>query len=1406
MTTSGVPLKRLSENRLLKAGVPVMDRSRENQIRLACVLVYDKGKRPGEGHGSGFFVARNLILTCAHNLLNASPGDRITIQHGEQILDGTLKYKVPESPRRDPPFSFPDVALIVLSKDADIEPLRLTLEAPKKGDKVYSFGFPVGTETGSWLDSAEAGAQDPVTAGFQTTEFLINIVGGVRQGLSGAPLLKGGSVAVVGMIRDTTNPHRDWGGHATPTEFIVKGIPSLASLDIQGTAHSPSGDILDTHDSNTFLTEISLAGPLEQISASERDDPIAIVNPRVRRLIDDSRSLRRKARPREAIKVAKLAVGDPEFASLGKVDRASAIRELAVGYFEVGELDEAERLAKKSRALDPLAFRQIGFDAELTNMRKGPVAALEELAKHSAPELEAYRAGFFLQSKQFRDALTTLESLPDSERDQPRVQRLLALAYLGLHDRENMVRTADEAFSGSHDDLQVAYVVACCYVLLPLSRDFWPANLGGWPQPAPIDRNVPEAARNQRLKRAFELFTNILEGGESDEEGTAALLTWRFVSLALDNDRRFEANEEATRLLAANPPNYRIIPWVWELKLDTDLAPALQVLEDRRSSGLIGVEEILVLSMGRIQQDLAGEAELLLLNSRAVFEAAAEIPTWSFALVQTLVAQGKLPDARRLLPDLAPAQRHIADLILLENETGDEASTIKRLTSEYETTGDTSTLHVAVELANRRKDWKYLAEYGPKLFAAEGSIAAARYSSYGAYNVGNDAATIESIADFEAVSNDMPADLLYLRARALHRQGSSEAMAAYERLIQAYLTSAHLRSFANYAASIGDVAKVVVLAQMVLQLPSDPEIDLEFARACRPDNRDLSLRLWMRALETEPLPDYLVPTAFTLGVGLDAGPKLATLSAAMQRLGAAGEHGLRLVSASDLPAQLLEAQKRTGNIYALYQSSEVPVHLFCAETNATLIDTHVEAPLRNLRAEVNGGFEPLYVRHGSLPLSELNIEGKSVFLDITSLLLAIGLDVLDELRSSFTRVFISPGTSGLLLSYRDRLDSTPEARLKALQDIASFVSQGRLKTTSQDVASEAAANNAILCDWQPRDDFDATSPKRLVEALRQSGKLSQADCARADRVLGNALLDFGPKPSPGQTLVFTFNTVEVLQEAGVIEKILATHPIYIEDAFLTYVRNELDKSARHERTAAWVRAAIETVRSGVTDGWLRHTPGNANGQTSGRAEADVLTSVFSNFAEPSMAVIVVDDRYVNAYPHRDDGTPIVSLWDVLRAMKDSNSLPIERYRAVLTEMRARCLLYIPPTVDELLFHIKSSFQGETFVPTRELLVLERYLAFALLDRPGFNGPSAFGLGHRSRQTMFLVQCGSALRETIRLLLDEDSAHSNVAAWIRDHLALEAIPGYGADGYTASQPEAAVDVEGANYLVSWAMSQ
>jgi hypothetical protein len=169
---------------------------------------------PG-GWGTGFFVAPEWILTCAHVVQGAKDEPvQVRWQTQENWAEAVVVRSLPN------PY---DLALLRVMLPSDANPPCVYLDKElRSGHELYFFGYPdEDFDNGCPVTGNCEGLTGDVPPLIKFKQAQ------VRPGMSGSALLNQHTGKVCGIVKFTRNSSFDLGGGAVPTSVILAQLPEL---------------------------------------------------------------------------------------------------------------------------------------------------------------------------------------------------------------------------------------------------------------------------------------------------------------------------------------------------------------------------------------------------------------------------------------------------------------------------------------------------------------------------------------------------------------------------------------------------------------------------------------------------------------------------------------------------------------------------------------------------------------------------------------------------------------------------------------------------------------------------------------------------------------------------------------------------------------------------------------------------------------------------------------------------------------------------------------------------------------------------------------------------------------------------------------------------------------------------
>jgi Trypsin-like peptidase domain len=160
----------------------------------------------GKVTGTGFFIARNIVLTCAH-VLSVPSGGKVLVRVGDRELPGKVLLRLPEKGGRGS-YPFPDLAFVgveqgIDSPTVDVGSLRLR-RGTGAGVVLYAYGFNKHTpEPQPVLDAVRLVV-------VERSERYVKVTpdNAIVDGMSGAPVVDPENGAVVGVVKNHRGEQR----------------------------------------------------------------------------------------------------------------------------------------------------------------------------------------------------------------------------------------------------------------------------------------------------------------------------------------------------------------------------------------------------------------------------------------------------------------------------------------------------------------------------------------------------------------------------------------------------------------------------------------------------------------------------------------------------------------------------------------------------------------------------------------------------------------------------------------------------------------------------------------------------------------------------------------------------------------------------------------------------------------------------------------------------------------------------------------------------------------------------------------------------------------------------------------------------------------------------------------------
>lgn len=1010
--------------------------------------------------------------------------------------------------------------------------------------------------------------------------------------------------------------------------------------------------------------------------------------------------------------------------------------------------------------------------------------------------------------------------------------RILALASLASKDLNQARLEIRKALELEPRWKSVRFTAATIDYFSALAVPALPDRVVSWPEPVDWSMVRRDDESVNRLRAAAKIFRELADGSEKSREEQTILQTWYLASLLNDAEKQEEATECCRNILQTDPTNYGAIAWAVGRPLGVDLAPSEKALRALLVTGAGKLPHVLALVSCHLAAQRGMDAIAVLNEAKSLFEQQNATQLWLFWYAQALAVAGdpesalKTIDAVNPEPEIRSARTVILRAIAKKSRESSEL--IKHLDKCYEETHDPSFLLEACELKAYEKDWSYVAQRAQPLANEIGTASAIRLAVIAAFNDNRFDICLALLDSNREVfgHKKLPNELRRLRVLCHHALGTlPAAVAEAESLAREEPTTQNLLALAQIYFDKADFKGLALTTrQLIDRTDLTSEQSLRIGRLIQWEDRDLAVSLWRRSIHLD-LSAEETAMAVSLGFQLGLDDELRPLLSKMATLAASGEGPIRVAKIQDM-IPLIEQRRMQGQtLFKAYRDALAPIHLIADAAAIPLADFYHRLLEDNATKPDPLNQSSLFARHGgrsvtpgfpeSMPQWHLN-------LDITAVFLAEQLGILEEVAKTCKPIRFSSKLIPTLVAMIDRMLPEQPSRLRAYEQVLDLEEKGNLRAVDcelspdyqntvlvQELGKEwvglfekARAEHGYLVDFLPLTKRDLSGPltalpdeasrylincRSIVEALRQQGPLSEEDYLKALGNLGEEGNKAADKIPPQGAILYCEGTIpSFLATAGLLPTVCTRFQVRIEKVELERTRSELRNYNRKSALAQWITSLLDRLREGLDNGSYELiapavSRDNSRGEDSiGDLTTRCLTDLMQ-FRPREGDVLWIDDRYVNAFSHRE-GAPIITICDVLKALVSAGALkPIDYYNKIAS-LRASNVKFIPIEKDELLYQL---FQAEvdkdkrTLTETHNLTVLRRYISTCLLqvDIPQWP-PMPKGSPNENGEIGFFVTLGRAITNALVDLwktADEDESDCEARSeWLIANLFQEHI--------------------------------
>jgi nucleoside phosphorylase len=1122
----------------------------------------------------------------------------------------------------------------------------------------------------------------------------------------------------------------------------------------------------------------------------------------------------------------------PFLTSLVKIRilRLAAIFELNS---EQPDMSEIYRIIDDIVRIDPHSEDLAFVKAYLDYREKGPDKTLEQLGNPTTVDIYNLRISLLIHRDRIEEALDELKNPPEGITQDTETKRLYALALLMAGHISQARNEIEEVLTERSEWDYARWARAIIYYYSGLSpavrlRPFFP-----WPQPVDWFL-INEGSRGvYYLRRAEEEFARLASETEHGEEHQKIIEAWRLACLANDHQRQKEASDYCQVLLNKDPANHMALAWAMTrgFRIETSICEAALERFLELSEGDFNIpkaEKTLALAGLYLERNNVLATVELLERTREGFIRIGNESIWTFWKAQALIANGTPEKALELSTKISDssAQRSIRTMALrsIGSRSGNWGLLARHLEENFEETHSGIYLLELCKLKADTKEWKYVADHSAELIRLINTAEAFRLSIFACWFEKRVHQCLSIIEGYKKSLDEerLPSDLWRIQVYCQATFDLPLALANARDLAHLHPTTANLLLLIDIHHRMGDLKAVALIARE-LNTRNDvaPWDMLWIAKWICAEHRDLAIDFWRHAKERVLNDPDLLGYTITLGMTLGLDKETEPLFRKMEDYTAVGKGPFKVFTLDKLFEWKKERDEYLQFINQNYGKGTLPLHIIASEVGVTLAEILHRYPDENRRS-----FDPLstrriFIRHGGRASDSSLVESLSdrlLHLDISAILVAEDLGILEKVEKSFSPLYISSETPRSLSHQRLELMSQQPSRLNIFERVLDLLENRKLDQFSHDVKpsddltklvkemgerwvailSTARLEGALIVDYLPLKSHDQkrvpiklpkqfqtsiTNCRAIVESLKNNGGLSIPSYEKALKELGSEKEPYklAVLPAMGTKLFLVSNIIEFLVNADVMDLACEKFQIFVDPLYVNEARQTISSNVRQAEVASWLERLTNRINSGLTAGVYKAVNRSEVlkevTEHEDRLNLDFMAATeLLRYKFSEKDVLWFDDRYFNSYSSRDRVVPIIGINEILEALRLRDELSVKDQYDLLLKLRQSNYRYIPIAKGEIFYHLhQAQLNSEgRIIETHELSVLRRYFASCFLDAESLQTPPVpEGFPNLSGEITFITQTTHAVTDAfIELWADENSDIQTTIArseWILNNL-------------------------------------
>ena len=1116
-----------------------------------------------------------------------------------------------------------------------------------------------------------------------------------------------------------------------------------------------------------------------------------------------------------------------------------------------GGLHRASALVDQAQALIP-GENLVRLRTLIAFYQNGPQAALTLLEGLTDLESINLRAAILLENHQVAESLAVLKTvLPTSPQtveekvDYAESFRVQALAYLADQQLDLARLAIGKALELAPKWMGVRYAAAMIdyySVLAPAGR---PAYLELWPSPVEWDFVQRDDASLERLRAAAGTFNTLNHDnrGIDNKVVNPFIPIWYLACLANDPDKQEEAIAYCRLNLQKDPANSAAIMWTIARRFDIGLEHSADTIKALINNGTANILHVTALVYYFLATNKPEEAARLLEEQRSLYFNSNNTneTNWIVLYNQVSIAQGKTEQIIEI-PNLNGSEsvgRHSRARMLeyLARKTKDWQPLLAYLDESYTATSDVEFLLDACKIQASLGNWAYVAEHADALLTDLQTVVTIRLvidATYTTHQYDRCLAFMDNHVHLFSRST-LPSDLRIVRAICLRGFGViSEAIMEAEAVAHNDPSPSNLLTLAHLYYDKGDLWSLASIARKLLASANLSAVDaLRLAEQLKTNDREVAINLWRYAVNQDSSDENAsaaVGLGFTLGLDKELGPLMERLT----ELAKDGKSGVQLIELKSLVDMMESLRIQAEELKNHYFAGLYPIHMVSERLRWLLPFIYHKTLADNAATSDPTHQFAVLIRYGGHTLPHLVTDQKPqgrLIADVTSILLAAHLNVLDYVERLFAPIYVADSLIPTLLHLQNQLQPHQSSRIEEFKIVLNLCKRGAIHVTDLtnmeslvqvfraehgniaddlgedrvSLLTKAVSVNGYIVDFIPLPsrflerqsinlpkEFESrvVNCRTVVEALRENGALAEQDYRQALADLGSLGNEpfIREVPPIGAKLYLSREVALLLAGATILSKLCDKYEVNIEQALMDEAQQTVDQTTVFTELVDWLAALrhhistgldIENRKYALLPTRIRIPTEEQRAETV--VEAELLT-IMSVQTQPGDR-IWVDDRFITSYSSQGVA-PIIGINEILKFLLGTSTITQDVYFEKLYQLKAGNARFLPLQPDEIIYHLhQAPIRDGKILETPQLGVLRRYSAACQLpEQPALQRPGKIEIPQERNplgEVPFLLAMQHTILETINTLwLDPDLNRAEIySMWVLKNLYNERVDPY-----------------------------